>query len=257
MSLETATDDRATVAALSLMAMCLVTADHEAIGHGGVCLAVAGHIRLLTSALFRCDSASVWISPGGPLANLVGGLVALLGVAVVPRPSARTRLFLILVASLAFLWEGGYLMSAMVRREGDWYLAARDLLGEPSLSARAVGTLAGLGLYLVSARWTARALSGLWPDATEARRVARTAWGAATLGAVLAALAYSGTGWVDLRDASLEIGGATLPWLWLRSPRVARPDVATARIVRSVPIIVASLIVFALFVATLGRGLRF
>jgi hypothetical protein len=255
MTPEPASTDWATVAALSLMAMCLVTADHEAVGHGGMCLAVGGHIRLLTSSLFRCDSPSVWISPAGPLANLLGGGVALLGLTVVPVRSTRARLFLTLVASLAFLWEGGYLMSAMWRREGDWYVAARDLLGEPSPWLRVTGGLAGLGLDVWTARWASRALAALWPEATEARRVARTAWLAATLGAVLAALAYSGTGWADVRDAALEVGGAAMPWLWIPRAVPTRPHGAATVIARSGPIIVMSLVVFGVFVVTLGRGL--
>src|SRR5450755_2986394 len=61
------------------MAMCLVTFDHEALGHGGMCLALGGHIRILTSSIFRCDIRSVWIDPAGPFCNcLVGAALAVL-----------------------------------------------------------------------------------------------------------------------------------------------------------------------------------
>lgn len=58
--------DQLTVAALGLLAMCLVTFAHEAVGHGGVCLLLGGHIRLLTSSVFRCDISSRWVDAGGP-----------------------------------------------------------------------------------------------------------------------------------------------------------------------------------------------
>ena len=47
--------DWLTVAALSLFAMSVVTCDHETLGHGGTCLALGGHLRILTSSVFRCD----------------------------------------------------------------------------------------------------------------------------------------------------------------------------------------------------------
>jgi len=70
-------DDAATIGAISLVAMCLVTFDHEALGHGGTCLAAGGRILELTSAIFRCDLRSPWIAPAGPIANLVMGTLAL------------------------------------------------------------------------------------------------------------------------------------------------------------------------------------
>jgi hypothetical protein len=180
--------------------MCLVTFDHEALGHGGMCLALGGHIHLLTSSIFRCDIRSVWIAPAGPFGNLLGGTLALLFVRLVPRRSAHVRLLLILVAGFAF-----------------------------------------------------------WPDAAVARRVARTAWVAATIGAILAA-ASSGEGRTGLRDATLEIGAGSFPWLFIPRQGRAQSDAhapAPIRIEYNRRMIVVSLIVFVVFVATLGRGVRF
>ena len=188
MSIHKTSNDWYTVAAISLMAMCLVTFDHEALGHGGMCLASGGHIRLLTSSMFRCDIRSMWIAPAGPFGNLLGGTLALLFVPFVPRRSTNVRLFLILVAGFAFFWEAGYLIIEMHRRDGDLYFAAQDFLGEPSLWWRITGAVAGVGLYVFSAGWASRALSDLWPDAAVARRVARIAWVTATIGAILAKL---------------------------------------------------------------------
>jgi hypothetical protein len=258
MTNDKASNDWYTVAAISLMAMCLVTFDHEALGHGGMCLALGGRIRLLTSSIFRCDIRSMWIDPAGPFGNLLGGTLALLFVLLVPRRSPSVRLLLIFVAGFAFFWEAGYLITEMLRRDGDLYSAGQDFLGEPSLWWRVTGVAAGIGLYVFSARWASHALSDLWPDAAVARRVARTAWVAASIGAILAAVVYSGEGWADLRDAALEIGAAACPWLLiLRQSRAPADAVAPIRIERSRTIIAVSLVVFAVFVATLGRGVRF
>ena len=251
-------NDLPTVAAIAVIAMCLVTFNHEALGHGGACLALGGHIRVLTSSIFRCDMRSVWIAPAGPFGNLLGGVLALLFVRVVPRRRTNGRLFLVLVAGFAFFWEAGYLVTAMCGRDGDLYFAAQDLFGEPALWWRLAGAAAGIALYLVSIRWASRVLTDLWPDAVIARHVARIAWVAASLGAVLAATADSGAGWTGLRDAALEIGAGAFPWLLI--PRQGRAHLAPAaplRIERNYAIMATSLIMFAVFVATLGRGLRF
>src|ERR1700733_628637 len=90
-------NDRQTVAAIAVLAMCLVTFDHEALGHGGMCLALGGHIQILTSSIFRCDIRSVWIDPAGPFCNGFIGAASLLLAEVVPRRWTSMRLFLIIV----------------------------------------------------------------------------------------------------------------------------------------------------------------
>ena len=251
-------NDALTVAAIALLAMCLVTFDHEALGHGGMCLALGGHIRILTSSVFRCDLHSVWIDPAGPFGNLLMGTLALALVGVVPLRSAGIRLFLILVAAFSFFWEAGYVIEAMRTRHGDLYSAGQDILGEPSTGWRIGGTLAGLSLYLFTARWASRSLSDLWPRAAAARGVARTAWAAASIGAALAALAYTGEVLGDLRDAILEIGASSWPLLIIpRSNRSTAEALPSAFIVRNWTVVCTSALVYAIFVATLGRGLRF
>src|SRR5512146_365057 len=105
--------------------MCAVTAAHEALGHGGVCLLLGGHIEILSSSIFRCDLRSAWIDAGGPLANLLVGVLAWAMRMATPPGFARTRLLLLLVTAFSFFWEGGYLMRAMLIRDGDLYFFAR------------------------------------------------------------------------------------------------------------------------------------
>lgn len=238
--------------------MCLVSFDHEALGHGGMCLALGGHIRILSSAIFRCDAASIWIDPAGPFGNLAVGTLALFLARIAPRHMAGARLFLILVAGFSFFWEGGYAIEAMALRHGDLYVAAQGFLGEPSLWWRITVALAGLALYRFTVRWSSRSLSDLWPSAPIARGVARTAWIAATVGAALAALAYSGEGWTDFRDAVLEIGASAWPLLLIpRSDGGTSEPAPAVFIALNRATIVSSAAVYAIFVATLGRGLRF
>jgi hypothetical protein len=256
MNLPTAKDDLLTLAAIGLMAMCVVTFDHEALGHGCMCLALGGHIQLLTSSLFRCDLRSKWIAPAGPAGNLIMGTLALILGRFVPPRRASLRLFLILVTTFSYLWESGYVIQAMHRRDGDLYFAGQDFLGEPSLWWRMAGAAVGLLLYVTTIIFTARALLQLWPQAALARRAARTVWFAAAVGTVLAALTYRGAGFQDVHDAFMEIGLATFPLLLipLRSAKPV-PEAAPALIVRNPVTMAMAVAVLAAFTLTLGRGL--
>lgn len=245
--------DWLTVAALGLLAMCMEPFDHEALGHGGVCLLLGGHIHLLTTSLFRCDVRSVWIDPAGPAMNLSIGLLALIARTLVPLRFSKARLFLILVTAFSFFWEAGYLILAMLRQNGDLYSFARDMLGNVTLVERLIAVALGLLLYRATSRLTSRALLTIGSSARASRAVARTAWLAATLGIVLA----TGAGkWRGLSDAVMEIGLASFPLLLIPHDKDEGPQSSSSpAIARSYPVIALSLIVFAVFVATLGRGI--
>lgn len=250
-------NDWLTTAALGLLAMCIVTFDHEALGHGSACLLLHGRIRLLSSSVFRCDARSGWIDPAGPAGNLLVGTLALLGLRFVPQRRLNFRLLLVLITAFSYFWEGGYVMRAMRRRDGDLYFFARFLLGHVSVWERWVAGAAGLALFVLAARITSNALLKLWPEGSTARAVARTAWVGATVGAAIAALAYAGPGWGgNLRDAVLEIGLASFPLLFipLRSGH-AEETQPSAFLVRSTTTIVVAAVIYAIFVASLGRGI--
>jgi hypothetical protein len=256
MSLPPAKDDLLTLAAIGLTAMCVVTFDHEALGHGSMCLALGGHIQLLTSSLFRCDLKSEWIAPAGPACNLIMGTLALILQRSVPPRRASLRLFLIIVTTFSYFWESGYVIQAMHRRDGDLYFAGQDFLGEPSLWWRVGGAAVGLLLYATTLIFTARLFLQLWPQAALARRAARTVWFAAAAGAVLAALTYRGAGFRDVHDAFMEVGLSTFPLLLipLRTAKLM-PEAAPAFIVRNRVMIAIAVVVFAAFTLTLGRGI--
>ena len=248
--------DGYTVAAVALAAMCLVTFDHEALGHGGLCLALGGHIEVLTSAIFRCGLRSVWLNPAGPATSLSVGFLACWVSTRIPRRPGATRLFLILVAAFSFFWEAGYLVKAMFVRDGDLYFAAASLLGEPSRWWRFAGAAGGAYLYVTAARWAARSLATLFPSRGESVRIARIAWAAASLGAAAAALLNVGHGWAGFRDAVLEVGAASLPLLLIAArPDATAPAAGVAPLRRNGWVIGLSLALYALFAATLGRGL--
>ena len=250
--------DRYAIAAIALTAMCLVTADHEALGHGGTCLAMGGQVEILTSSIFRCTTRSVWIAPAGPLTSVLAGGASLLLANRIPRRLATARLLLTLIAAFSFFWESGYAVQAMLGRDGDLYFASEDLLGSPSLGWRIAAAAVGVLLYAMTARWVSRALAGLFPTKDSARQAGRIAWTTATMGAALAALFNVGHGWGGFKDAVLEIGAASVPLLWIAWTTTASEAPAPpAPVERSAALICLSLAIYGAFVATLGRGLYF
>lgn len=248
--------DWLTVAAIGLLAMCVVTFDHEALGHGSACLSLHGRILMLSSSVFRCDQHSGLIDVAGPATNILCGLTALVVRLFLRSRFIKLRLFLSLVTGFSFFWEGGYLIHAMHHQDGDVYFFARWWLGTVTVWQRWIGAALGLALYLLSMRLTARALLELFQEAQKARWVARIVWLSATIGAALAALAYTGGGSGDLRDAVLEIGVASFPLLFIPIRGQQHSEGApVAGIARSHPVILLALAVYAAFVATLGCGL--
>lgn len=247
-------DSAWSLGAVGVLAMCIVTGTHEALGHGAVCLAQGGRITLLTSSLFSCDVRSRWIAPAGPLANLAIGTLAL----ALRRRTVRTPtlyLLLIFLTAFAWFWEGGYCVEAMVEGDGDLYFTAQDFIGTPELSWRVVGGMLGLALYVASIRLTSAALLQYFGDTARARRAARWVWLSATLGAGLAAAAYTGPGGRDLHDAVFEIGVASVPLLWLRAFKPGSlPVMSTPRYASRIALLLAA-VVYACFVLTLGIGL--
>ena len=245
-----------TIAAVAVMAMCVVTFDHEALGHGSVCLLLHGRIVLLTSSLFRCSVRSGWIDPAGPFTNLLMGTLAFICLRLVPAQRATLRLFLILITAFSYFWEAGYLIHAMHQRFGDLYFFAEFLFGRVTLWQRAIAIVVGLAFYVVTARIISRELLTLWPQARVARTVARIAFLSATVAAAVAALAYQGHGWGDLSDAVLEFGGASFPLLFipLHNRRTANAQPSPV-IARSPLTLILAAIVFAAFIASLGRGI--
>ncbi len=244
-------DDLPTLMAIAILAMVVSTFAHEAMGHGGMCLATGGRITRLTTVYFHCSPQTTLDTIGGPLGNLSMGLAALGLRLALPTRFLRTRLLLTLVTAFSLFWEGGYLVHAMAKSDGDWFYVARDTLGQPETGWRIGGAVLGVLLDVACAMITVRALRPFTDDAGRAQRVARWAWLAAAVMSVAAAAVYPDRD--ALKQAALEIGGASLPLLIL-TPKTGRAEPAP-RLTRSWPWIAVAVVVYAAFVWTMGRGI--
>ena len=252
--MQTHTDDRATVFAIAILAACIATTAHEAAGHGSACLLFGGTITRLTSVYFQCSTHSTWIAAGGPLANLVAFGVAWCGLLLAPLGMTRMRLLLLLTMTISIFWFAGYLIYSALLNDGDLYFVARDLFGNPGLALRTGGIAVGIAFYWLGIQAMRSFTARISHDIRRARRLLRQSWLAASLSGCVAALAYAPDRLGAIGQAALEIGAACLPMLGRVAigPAHANPD--TGKIGRSWAWISVSLLVFALFVVILGRG---
>jgi hypothetical protein len=248
-----------TVCAIAAAAACVAAVAHEALGHGGACLASGGRITQLTSVYFQCEPGGWRIALFGPVGNLVAALIAWLALRAAPKDRAPGwRLFLVLLFAFSLFWFAGYLLYSAATGEGDNAIIARALVGDPTWRWTVPATVIGVLLYVVAIAETARAsrpfrapgqrrTSGLW----------RLSWLAASASACIAALTYAPDPMGALGQAALEVGAASLPLLVMK-PRLrpdAGPEAAAPLIAPSRYWVAGGAMVFLAFVLTLGRGL--
>ena len=249
-------DDLPTVLALGLLAAMITTTAHEAVGHGGFCLLHGGRVTQLTSVYFQCRPPMEGVAAAGPIGNLTAALLAWILRRMVPPAHVRLRLLLILVTAFSLFWEAGYVIHAMIHDEGDWVFAARELFGKPEQPWRIGGIVLGVVLYVVGVIAMRSAMRPYGPGSHQAGGLLRWGWLAGTLGTIAASLAYTQDR-AAIGQAALEIGAASWPMLLLSFRiRVETPNVA-APIFRSWAWIGVSVILYAAFVAALGRGIAF
>jgi hypothetical protein len=239
----------ATLAALGAVAFVTACVAHEAVGHGGVCLATGGRITLLTSVYFQCSLRGPLVAAAGPLMNLAAGALCWWVLRSRPPRSVAARGFLALAMAFNLLWGSGYFLYSAFTNEGDWAWVLRDLALEPRWAWRwGIGIL-GLILYDRSIEWAAARFPARLPLLLPYL----------TAGAVacLSALCFAGPTLPALRQAALESFGAGAGLLLLAN-RNRRLDPSKPPAAEIVPVrwgwIAAAVLITFLFLATLGHG---
>jgi hypothetical protein len=243
------THSYATLAAIAALAFIVACVGHEAFGHGGMCIALSGHVTLLSSVYFQCSKASPLIDAAGPLMNLVLGAMCWIVLRHWPSLSAHWRLFLVFAMAFNLFWGSGYFIFSAVTNTGDWAFVLRDLGFEPNWLWRCLMGALGVVTYSRSIRLAAFYL----PPGTPLL----VPYLVAGIVSCLAALCFDGPTLPALREAAQESFGASVGLLLLAYRNSTRAE-STSSIVfvhHSSGWLITSVLVTLAFVATLGRGL--
>ncbi len=244
-------DDTATVAAVGALAATMATVCHETLGHGLGCLGAGAHITLLTSVWFRCSTSSVGADAGGPIGNLVAGILA---VALLSRTRAdpTVRLLLLLFGALSLFWFMGQLtFESATNRHDDWYWAL-----QPGRAAiwRPVGIIVGIGGYVLAQR----VLAAINREHGGCKgRSIRLAYAAAAASAVIAGLMWRPEPFRSALEGFLILGLAPLGLLGIagKTSQDVGNDIRPGCVPRSWIWIAVCAVIFGLFLCIQARGL--
>jgi hypothetical protein len=239
--------DMATVAGAGVFAATLAALCHETLGHGLGCAIDGGRITLLTSIWFRCQGAMSLTDAGGPLASLVGALLAF-ALLRFTAPGRVARFVLILFAGYSLFWFAGQLIDHAIVNGDDWAIIARR--NQWPAMWRPIAVALGIAAYAGGIALTTAALRG--KDAPGLRAVA-LAYAAGALSAVVAGLMWQPAPLRSALEALLTLGIAPLGLL-VAARRAAR-DGNAPPIARSWPWIAASAVLYVVFLVVQARGL--
>lgn len=227
-----------TLIAIAFVAYAVADVAHEALGHGGACLALGGRVLLLDTTFEDCSIKARLIDAAGPLMGLLAAAAAFLAAR---GARGNRRVFLALLFAFAAFWNLGYLILSGLMRRGDWHFVIAGL--EPAGVWHIAIAGLGLALYIGAMRM----LAAIWPagDDRSPRAFSITAYAAATaLAAAAGALDPRGTLFSDALPSALASIGLVLA-------KAPRAGLASSR-----GWIAAGLVTATAFVAVLGPGIR-
>jgi hypothetical protein len=259
--------DLLTVTAIGLVAYAASNVLHEAVGHGGACLALGGNPRVLSSVHFECGGEGMsalalrGVAAGGTAVNFTAGALALVVFKRAdPLRKPHAAYFLWLFTTLNLLSGAGYFLFSGVGGIGDWAEVARGAM--PAIVWRPAMSVFGGGIYFVFARQSARWLRSLVGSGELAMRRGKLL----TVPAYLAGgLLYCVAGLfnpvgpmlIAISAAASSFGGASgLLWLTEFLRRGEQTAAPAAAIGRSYVWIGAGCAVSVVFVAILGPSVR-
>lgn len=259
--------DIPTVTAIALVAYAASNVLHEAVGHGGACLALGGKPLVLSSVHFECGEQAMsalairGVAAAGTMVNFIAGALALVVFKTansLHKPHAAY--FLWLFTTLNLLSGAGYFLFSGVGGIGDWADVARGAL--PPLVWRPAMSIFGGALYFLLARQSAQWLRSLVGSGELLMRRSKLL----TVPAYIAGgLLYCLSGLfnpvspvlIAISSAASSFGGAS-GLLWLTQfLRRGEHSAAAAELDRSYAWIVAGCVASLIFVAVLGPSIHF
>jgi len=169
-----AQDNAWMLAALGILAYVASMMTHEALGHGGYCLAFGGHNVMLTAWGESCDLRAPGIEAAGPGVQFGAGLLAWSMFHRVSRNAARLRYFLWLYMVFNLFVSCGYVLFSGVTNFGDAAVLVAGL--QPPIVWRGALVLLGSLGYFLSMRVAAAELKGFVGADDASKRLWRLVW---------------------------------------------------------------------------------
>jgi hypothetical protein len=260
--------DLPTVTAIALVAYAASNVLHEAVGHGGACLALGGKPLVLSSVHFECGEQAMsalalrGVAAAGTIVNFIIGALALVVFKTAnPLHRPHAAYFVWLFTTLNLLSGAGYFLFSGVGGIGDWADVARGTM--PPLVWRPAMSVFGGALYFLLARQSAQWLRSLVGSGELSMRRSKLL----TVPAYIAGgLLYCLSGLfnpvgpilIAISAAASSFGGASgLLWLTQFLRRGEHSAAPAAALDRSYIWIVAGCVVSLIFVATLGPSIHF
>jgi hypothetical protein len=257
-----------TVTAIALAAYAASNVLHEAVGHGGACLALGGKPLVLSSVHFECGEQAInglavrGVAAGGTIVNFMTGALALVIFKTAkPLHKPHAAYFLWLFTTLNLLSGAGYFLFSGVGGIGDWADVARGTM-TPFVWRPAMSVFGG-ALYFLLARQSARWLRSLTGSGELSMRRSKLLTVPAYIaGGLLYCLAglFNPVGpiLIAISAAAASFGGASgLLWLTTFLHRGEHSEAPAAALDRSNAWIVAGCVVSLIFVAILGPSIHF
>jgi hypothetical protein len=191
--------------AAGVLAYVAETLTHEAVGHGGVCVASGLRFEVLAPLWMRCSETSAVVNAAGPAANVIAAAILAAWLMLAPVSRAGTGLLVWLGFSFNALVACGYLAVGALTGFGDWpalFASVRPVWAwaVPSVIVAVAGYVACL--YLAAGLF--RRFSGAGERA--ARRLWRRAMAAGVGAAIVACMAEIAGGRVQPMPLALALG---------------------------------------------------
>lgn len=256
--------DLLTIAAITIVATVIADLIHEALGHGGMCVATGGRAMVLSTVHFECSAQTRLVAAGGTLANLIFGALFWVAARAVKR-SASWRYFFWLLMTFNLFCAGGYFLFSGIGNIGDW--AAVVAGWQPSWAWRvglaALGTVTYFFVFVPLSLRELRPFLGKDPK-TRVRRARQLTvmpyLTAGVLACVAGALNPVGPLLILISAAAASFGGNSgMAWMWnlLKGPRIPSSEFQMPEIERSQGWIIAAVVLAIGFIAGLGPGVKF
>jgi hypothetical protein len=238
----------ATLVAISTLAFIVACVAHEALGHGGMCVAVGGRVTLLTSVYFHCANGGPLTDAAGSLMNLAVGALFWSVLRIRRSLSTNRRLFVVFAMAFNLFWGAGYFVFSAVTQGGDWAFVLRDLALQPRWLWWCVMGVLGVYLYYRSIALVAFHLPPRTPLVAP--------YLAAGAVSCFAAIFFAGPMLPAIGEAAQESFGAGVGLLFLAYRNSSRTESqsSVALIGHSYGWLVAAALATLAFVAVLGRG---